>query len=651
MTEQKQQHVPSAIDKTELTYWLEEAGKLNSSDYTKDGWDIFRQIVTEATGVKDDATATEHEVSEAVIALIDGMIALEKEKVYTVTVDGKKVAEGVYNQIVTITADASQVGQKFAGWQLKDKIVSYDEVYTFAISGNMAFTATYAPQEQTIEKPLYAAVADTMIIKRADGKANVKYIAKLSIPDNYILNETGLLWYGKPDLENLCTETGPTPGTKKIVAPVISSTYQFAVNVNGIPAGKTIRGVIYAKVTDKETQQTKWVYQMMIKREWRQLLEMIKFSLGKGKAPELRVETDWGKFYRICKFHKIQSMVCPGIQKLPKEQQPPEEILKKFQEAESMEIARDAVQAFSQEELLEAFEKEGISVLPLKGILMKRFYPVTSMRMMADLDILYETGKGKEVEAVLTDLGYYCDHRDSHHDVFFRKPFMNIEMHHCMIGEDSLLDAYYEDIWKRARQEEGKSHIYRLSWEDFYIFMIAHMAKHFQGGGCGIRSIVDMWLFSDRMKESLDWDYVRKELEKIKLAQFERCMCDLVSVWFEEKAETEFYAQLTELLMQSGIYGTITNYNIQHVAEVDKRVWKGQIKVWMEAIFLPYKAMKMQYPYLEKYPVFLPAAWIQRIFRTCFCRKGRAGEVLSGMKVEGNEVRKRQDLFGKLGLS
>ena len=26
---------------------------------------------------------------------------------------------------------------------------------------------------------------------------------------------------------------------------------------------------------------------MMIKREWRQLLEMIKFSLGKGEAPEL----------------------------------------------------------------------------------------------------------------------------------------------------------------------------------------------------------------------------------------------------------------------------------------------------------------------------------------------------------------------------
>ena len=35
---------------------------------------------------------------------------------------------------------------------------------------------------------------------------------------------------------------------------------------------------------------------MMIKREWRQLLEMIKFSLGKGKAPELRVGQTGGNF-------------------------------------------------------------------------------------------------------------------------------------------------------------------------------------------------------------------------------------------------------------------------------------------------------------------------------------------------------------------
>ena len=64
---------------------------------------------------------------------------------------------------------------------------------------------------------------------------------------------------------------------------------------------------------------------------------------------------------------------------------------------------------------------------------------------------------------------------------FFRKPFMNIEMHHCMIGENSLLDAYYEDIWKRARQEEGKSHIYRLSWEDFLYLYDRSYGETFSG--------------------------------------------------------------------------------------------------------------------------------------------------------------------------
>lgn len=44
------------------------------------------------------------------------------------------------------------------------------------------------------------------------------------------------------------------------------------------------------------------------------------------------------------------------------------------------------------------------------------------MRMMADLDILYETGRGKEVEAVLTDLDIVRS-QDSHHDVFLENVY------------------------------------------------------------------------------------------------------------------------------------------------------------------------------------------------------------------------------------
>lgn len=56
----------------------------------------------------------------------------------------------------------------------------------------------------------------------------------------------------------------------------------------------------------------------MIKREWRQLLEMIKFSLGKGKAPELRVETDWGNFTEYANFIRFSLWYAPEYRSFQK---------------------------------------------------------------------------------------------------------------------------------------------------------------------------------------------------------------------------------------------------------------------------------------------------------------------------------------------
>ena len=180
--------------------------------------------------------------------------------------------------------------------------------------------------------------------------------------------------------------------------------------------------------------------------------------------------------------------------------------------------------------------------------------------------------------------------------------------------------------------------------------MIVHMAKHFQNGGSGIRSIVDIWQFEKKMKDQMDWDYVETELAKVGLKAFLHHMEKLANIWFEKGQSDAFYDQLTELMVDSGIYGTMENYWIQNVASSDKKVWIGQVKVWLTAIFLPYETIKLQYKYLEKYPIFLPVAWIQRIFRICFKRKGRAGKVLAEQKTDFSKVRKRQDVFEKLGF-
>lgn len=388
----------------------------------------------------------------------------------------------------------------------------------------------------------------------------------------------------------------------------------------------------------------------MEKKTWNQLLELIDFALADGTVPEIETEEVWENIYRLSQFHKIQSLIFHAVQKLPKEQRPPESILKKIQQAGSLEIARDTVQKAAQMELLTAFEKAGIAVLPLKGFLIKQFYPDTSMRMMADLDILFPVEKEKETEGVLTALGYVCEHKDSHHSVYMRHPFMNIEMHYNMIGNDSLLDAYYDNIWERLELEPGMSYIYRLKWEDFYIFMIAHLAKHFQGGGSGIRSVIDVQQFLNKMEEKLDWKYINEELRKIELTQFEQHMRNLTAIWFGGEKETEFYAQLREFIQNSGIYGTLKNLGVQRAVRAGRKGWKGKMQMWLNVIFLPYKEMKMQYPYLLKCPVLLPIAWIQRFFRTIFLRRKKAKRILSSMNAERDVVKAHQELFEKLGF-
>lgn len=380
---------------------------------------------------------------------------------------------------------------------------------------------------------------------------------------------------------------------------------------------------------------------------------MIRYSLEGGACPKSTVPPDWEQLYRICQYHKIEELVCYGLRKMPEAVQPPAEIMQKFSKSWEIGAAREAVQYFALEELSNAFEKEGIAFAPLKGIWMKQFYPEPELRMMADLDILFRPEQEEAVDRILVSQGYELDHRDNHHYVYFRKPFMNIEMHHCLFTYGEKGADYYKDVWARLRLQEGKAYSFRFSWEDYYIFMLMHFAKHCRSGGSGIRSIVDLWLFLEKMSEKLDWDNITGELGKLQLTDFERHMKKLSSVWFREEPSDEFYNNLTEFLIGSGVYGTRENSRIYAVIEKNgnrRTMARGKFFIRLKYIFPSYRDMCLQYAYLERYPWLLPAAWIRRILRTVFRRKGTAAKVLRSVRVNEKKAQRNQEIFNALGI-
>jgi hypothetical protein len=58
--------------------------------------------------------------------------------------------------------------------------------------------------------------------------------------------------------------------------------------------------------------------------------------------------------------------------------------------------------------------------------------------------------------------------------------------------------------------------------------------------------------------------------------------------------------------------------------------------------------MKGMYRYLNKYPIFLPFAWVQRIFRLIFKKNSRSK--LESLKIKNQEIDKVKQLFDEIGI-
>ena len=96
--------------------------------------------------------------------------------------------------------------------------------------------------------------------------------------------------------------------------------------------------------------------------------------------------------------HKIHTILCRGLEKISSKDKIPEKMIGKLEELWQIERAKDAVQKYSIDEILDAFEKDKIDCMPLKGIYMKEFYPDSSLRTMSDLDIFYRQGDEEKIE-------------------------------------------------------------------------------------------------------------------------------------------------------------------------------------------------------------------------------------------------------------
>lgn len=286
-----------------------------------------------------------------------------------------------------------------------------------------------------------------------------------------------------------------------------------------------------------------------------------------------------------------------------------------FTQAKSKAIRKIALFDTERAAVLAELEKAGIWYMPLKGCVLKEFYPRIGMRQMADNDILFDVARSDDVKEIMVRLGYSTEHFGTGvHDSYFKQPVCNFEMHRALfgIGHEDSLQAYYGNVKDRLVKDDGNSHGYHLSPEDFYIYIIAHEYKHYSGGGTGLRSLLDTYVYLRGVP--LDMEYVTGEIEKLGIGDFEAANRSLVLHLFGGEPLTEEQREMLDYILSSGTYGTMANSIRRQIRE------KGRCGYFLSRMTLPYDMMKQLYPALTKAPALYPFCWAHRLIHAFFFR-------------------------------
>ena len=264
------------------------------------------------------------------------------------------------------------------------------------------------------------------------------------------------------------------------------------------------------------------------------------------------------------------------------------------------------------------FESSQIWYMPLKGHILKEYYPGFAMREMSDVDILYDSSHAEDSKKIMENLGYEVkSFGDKNDDDYIKKPVSNFELHRNLFKkvEQKRFYEYYKDAKDRLLvKDDDNLYGYHFKPEDFYIYMIAHEHKHFNYSGTGLRSLLDTYLFLKNNK--MDMEYVSEETDKLGISDFEKKNRALATDLFNGAELSNEEQAMLEYIISSGTFGTFDN---KVGNEVKKTGGKG--KYILRRLFGPISKkdpynvyFRKRYSTFYKYPVLLPFLPIYRVF-------------------------------------
>ncbi len=380
-----------------------------------------------------------------------------------------------------------------------------------------------------------------------------------------------------------------------------------------------------------ETEKREQEQKMQIESAAKELLfALLRYETQGAEIPENLKENLLGQgvikaLYETSKAHDLAHLIADALFKnklLDKASPAGKAFLKQLQTA----VFRYEQIAYELKSVCEVLEEKKIPHMPLKGSVIRSLYPQPWMRTSCDIDIyVQESELDAATNALVEKLGYRNEGKGGHDVQMFAPSDVHLELHYDLI-EDSRYPQFQKalsKIWENAVPVKENGYTYKMKDKHFYFYHIAHAAKHFKGGGCGIRPFIDLWY----LEKSLPYDKEKTNelLQDCGLLKFTQTAKKLAKVWFEGEEHDELSKEVASFVLSGGTYGVIEN-------RVAVQTSKGRFSYFLYRVFPPYRELKNQYLVLRKHPVLYPFYIVRRWFNLLFV-KGRAKNSLREFSV------------------
>lgn len=300
-------------------------------------------------------------------------------------------------------------------------------------------------------------------------------------------------------------------------------------------------------------------------------------------------------------------------------------VCSEFNQKEIMSIYRNEQMKYAYAQICDTFDQASIPYIPLKGSVIRPYYPQESMRTSCDIDILVKEENLEEAIDALVRKGFKSGDRNYHDVSLFSEAGVHLELHFNIQENIYKLDAVLKDAWQYAKLTDGSQ--YKFTDDYFAFHMFAHMSYHFLSGGCGIKSLMDIWIMGHKM--GVTYECSKELLEKAGIYRFAAEISTLVESCFSDKPKDEFSDMLLSYIFSGGVYGTS-----QNKIAVKKSETKSTLLYALQRLFMPYKSMVIRYPILHKIPFLLPFCWIVRLSKMLF--GGKAKHTIMELKTVNN---------------